>query len=320
MKIEIGESLIYSWLRHVKGCQIVQTNWKTSKQWQLLHEEELSKIMQRTSRYFEKEKGYDVYKKTASLSQLLQQTECDAIGIDVQDGNKVYAVEVAFHEGGLNYGGRETTVKKVIAKCLRAAMAVYGYLDIRMVEVVFTTPKVAPKLHEELKVCIDEVQQICAGLGYKFTFRVIAGEDFRNNILAPVIRVSEVISDTSELFVRSLQMLDLYNGEKKRLAPPADGDYSEFKVGKIAQTFLRTILEESDLDEAEIAELKDKTYCSRTFGLTYPLLVEYDSEYERVRYYADPVKIHGTEYMMCSQWFESDRPYLVKWIAEHGEK
>ena len=28
MKIEMGESLFYSWLRHVKDCQIVQTNWK----------------------------------------------------------------------------------------------------------------------------------------------------------------------------------------------------------------------------------------------------------------------------------------------------
>lgn len=27
MKIEMGESLFYSWLRHVKECQIVQTSW-----------------------------------------------------------------------------------------------------------------------------------------------------------------------------------------------------------------------------------------------------------------------------------------------------
>ena len=26
MKIEMGESLIYSWLRHEKLCQLVQTN------------------------------------------------------------------------------------------------------------------------------------------------------------------------------------------------------------------------------------------------------------------------------------------------------
>ena len=35
MKIEIGESLISSYLSHVEQCRIVQTNWKTSSNWVL---------------------------------------------------------------------------------------------------------------------------------------------------------------------------------------------------------------------------------------------------------------------------------------------
>ena len=46
MKIEMGESLFYSWLRHVKECQIVQTNWKTSSQWALQHEDKLEEMAQ----------------------------------------------------------------------------------------------------------------------------------------------------------------------------------------------------------------------------------------------------------------------------------
>jgi hypothetical protein len=33
MKIEIGESLISSYLNHVEKCKIVQTNWKVSGNW-----------------------------------------------------------------------------------------------------------------------------------------------------------------------------------------------------------------------------------------------------------------------------------------------
>ena len=33
MKLEIGESLCYSYLRHVKHCWLVQTNWKPSEHW-----------------------------------------------------------------------------------------------------------------------------------------------------------------------------------------------------------------------------------------------------------------------------------------------
>lgn len=35
MKIEIGESLLLSWLKHIKECQLVQTNWKASYKWEL---------------------------------------------------------------------------------------------------------------------------------------------------------------------------------------------------------------------------------------------------------------------------------------------
>ena len=33
MKIEVGESLGYSYLRHVKQCWLVQVNWKASEHW-----------------------------------------------------------------------------------------------------------------------------------------------------------------------------------------------------------------------------------------------------------------------------------------------
>ena len=46
MKIEIGESLLYSWLRHAKGCQLVQMNWKTSSNsWEMKNEETIRKLM-----------------------------------------------------------------------------------------------------------------------------------------------------------------------------------------------------------------------------------------------------------------------------------
>ena len=46
MKIEIGESLIYSWLRHEKKCIVVQNNWKVSPEWLLHDEAKLNEIFQ----------------------------------------------------------------------------------------------------------------------------------------------------------------------------------------------------------------------------------------------------------------------------------
>ena len=123
MKIEMGESLFYSWLRHVKDCQVVQTNWKVSPQWEMKHRDEIRTFMEVSDQHFTGRYGYKIFKKNSSLSQVIQQGECDAVGISVQAGTiSVYAVDVAFHEGGLNYGTRQETVMKIVAKSLRTAI------------------------------------------------------------------------------------------------------------------------------------------------------------------------------------------------------
>lgn len=46
MKIEIGESLIVSWLKHIEKCQVVQMNWKPSTNfWQLENYNEIEKVI-----------------------------------------------------------------------------------------------------------------------------------------------------------------------------------------------------------------------------------------------------------------------------------
>lgn len=344
MKIEMGESLFYSWLRHVKECQIVQTNWKTSPQWTLLHEEKLEEIKSRTDRYFHEKHGYDIYKKTASLSQLLQQAECDALGISIQDGStKVFAVDVAFHEAGVNYGDRETTIKKIITKCLRTAMCIYGFLDTREAEIIFASPKINNSVLEGVTPCMQEAQKLLDDLGFHFRLRIIANEDFRDKVLEPILLASNGVADTNELFLRSYQMLQMFERndslrhdaqkpQEHDTAPRAesatpeevfadDGAYTELKIGKLAQTVLRKLLQSEAVSEGEIEQMQTVSYSKTVFDLQYPLLVRQDGEYERVRYYKNPIRIRGVNYMLCSQWFEAstnnDRPYLMRWIREH---
>ncbi|HCQ5448074.1 TPA: hypothetical protein OLX47_003726, partial [Clostridioides difficile] len=82
MKIEMGESLLYSWLRHVKECQIVQTNWKVSSKWDLKNADKILEIMEKTKQYFEQKYGYPIYKNN-SLEQLIMQAEVDVLGISI---------------------------------------------------------------------------------------------------------------------------------------------------------------------------------------------------------------------------------------------
>lgn len=93
MKIEIGESLALSYLKHVKKCVIYQNNWKISSRWDTFNEEAVENVFNKINEYdvFEnffpgkklKEKVALCKKlkqtKTHTNEPIIQQTEIDTI-------------------------------------------------------------------------------------------------------------------------------------------------------------------------------------------------------------------------------------------------
>lgn len=337
MKIEMGESLIYSWLRHIKGCQLVQNNWKVSPSWNLKHEDELIKMMNEVDSYFKEHYNYEIFKKNSSLSQIIRQGECDAMGVSSRDSIvKYHAVEVAYHRNGLNYGSKETTVMKVIEKLVRTAMCLYGFFDAKEAEIVFVSPKIGDSCMEYLREHIDEVKVILEVCGFNFSVDLIANDDFNEKIIQPVLSVANEVDDEAELFLRSCQLVNMFDTQKSRklqsnhsgntskVESANSGSSSETKIGKYVRATLWKCLEQGAVSEEEIKLMQQLEYSSKTFHLDYPLLVLADSEFTKekhVRYWVPRLIINGVEYRMCNDWYEkptnNDRPYLEKWLSDH---
>lgn len=211
MKIEIGESLVYTWLRHVKQCQMVQMNWTPSKLWTLKHQSDLDQIMKAVDLLFP---NYAIFghKTKMPLDQFVAHAEIDVMG-SLDLGNKIFAVDVAFHENGLGYGGTVENAARVIKKCLRAAMCIYGYFDKKEAEVIFVSPKIHKKDWPLIEQDVKDLELELNKMGYGFVFKVICDQstpDFQSEILDPVLGAINKISDTNELFVRSVQLLHMF--------------------------------------------------------------------------------------------------------------
>lgn len=341
MKIEMGESLFYSWLRHVKECQLVQTNWKVSAQWELHHKEELQYLLKTVEEHFQEKYAYKIFKKNSSMSQIIQQGECDVLGISVsKEENKFYAVDVAFHEAGLNYGSKEETVMKVLAKSVRTAICLYGYLNTRTAELIFASPKINPAIMEELLPCITDLNNMFRLQGYEFSVRVIANYAFNELVLQPILLVSRGIADTSELFIRSYQMYRMFSDDEVHnrnrteknveIGLTVSGNtvsqremYGELKIGKLVQMVLKPLII-SKATKQELSLMQDAEYSKKTFGIQYPLLLKTSEPIAERHYYKDIISIYGENYRLCCEWFETtannDRPLVEKWIREHEEQ
>ena len=212
MKIEMGESLIYSWLRHEKQCQLAQTNWKSSSYWELLHYDELVELIDKFQRFYSEKYNFDT-SKGGSIDQFLKQAEIDVLGIAINQGKQyIYAVDIAFHESGLNYGDKEKTLNKIVQKCVRAALCLYGYFGVNTGEVAFASPKINPAIEKELTPLLEELSELFDRFGLNFSATLYCNSDFETKIMQPILQKSKGIADTSELFLRSIQMYHLFDG------------------------------------------------------------------------------------------------------------
>jgi hypothetical protein len=210
MKLEIGESLIYTWLKHVKDCHIVQLNWKASSTWTLKEEERIEELKSKAERVFQEKFGVAIFKQ-GKVRQLINQGETDVLGITfMKEGPFIYAVDVAFHEGGLNYKSKEDTIANVAKKCIRTAMCLIGYFDIPNGEIIFASPKTPPSWRTELIGAIDTINEIFLEQGLQYRVKLVCDDTFKKEILDPVLGISKQVADTSELFLRGIQMYKMF--------------------------------------------------------------------------------------------------------------
>ena len=231
MKLEVGESLALSWLRHVRECDVVQLNWKMSpKAWtRFCHERRKYKMLKgvfvaarESFSLSPGDNGRQVFKTDVDFDQFIRQGEIDTLGLRLRHKNSnridvhAIAVEIAFHEGGLNYGGKLETASRVAKKMLRGAFLLSGPLGATSGEIIFATPKIGKASLRLIEPMIGRVQAFwkthaAAHRLPRFEFSFNSGKNFNIQLLQPLLEAGEEVADTSELFLRSYQLLSIFD-------------------------------------------------------------------------------------------------------------
>lgn len=230
MKIEMGESLCASWLKHVKKCQVVQMNWKPSFFWDENAFDSVQRMLvdldSKLGEYgFSHKKGKGGNGEQLDLGidvrQIIGMTECDVVGVRFNKDGKVercYGMESAFHSDGLHY---KATVKKVGAKLIRTIVALNLYLGAPRIEVGFMTPKIKIGVLREISSLISKIKHFFDENKLEVTINFYTetlGKEheqsqeilsFRNEIVLPLVKRVPFADDDSELFMRSVLMSEL---------------------------------------------------------------------------------------------------------------
>ena len=324
MKIEIGESLIASYLNHVEQCKIVQTNWKVSGNW-TVGDQDKAIAKELFNKVLTNDLLSSIFKEN-TFEQLLKQAEIDVLGINTLE-NTVYGYDIAFHSLGLNYKGNEGTCEVVIKKIFRAIFAMQIYFpEFDKIESFFAAPKVNRKLDDMLNGYIEEARNVIDNDNIKIGY--LSNDSFYENIVDKVVNSVKTESDTSELFVRALKLLQLdkrvikSNSEmvltsNKLRQPVSISDkktVNGMKIGQYVKNSFYDLANSNKLSDTEIIRLQDPAYCNETFNINYEVLRKSSKSKEdrngRNRYYKEEV-VKG--YWLCSQWVENQWDNFLEW-------
>lgn len=202
MKVEIGESLIRTWLRHVEGCQFAELNWKTSPIWPANESSNVEVIFE--SIKAESPKTIS----TKNLSQFLKQAEVDVLGQRVESDGlvKTHFVDIAYHSGGLNYGGTAKTKVRVQKKIIRSALLALEYFPQSDSTIYFITPFIGATMKSAVEQGFELAAQFFVDYG-NLSFELIVADNFKTRVLDEVLALESEVADTSELFLRSWQLV-----------------------------------------------------------------------------------------------------------------
>lgn len=136
----------------------------------------------------------------------------------------------------------------------------------------------------------------------------------------------DVIGLSSEEKIKYIKKwLREYELEHNRPTTEDINTQDSIKVGILVRTTMSKIVGFQLLSDDRVRLLQDARYCKSIFDINYPLLKKVVwnsplSEQRKIngygRYWADVELINGERYLVCSQWYERNKPKFMKWIKK----
>lgn len=326
MKIEVAESLMYSYLKHSEGCRIVQTNWRTSGKW-IVTEHETERARELFHKIYTSEYFSGIF-KNSSFDQLIKQAEIDVLGINTAE-DTVYGIDIAFHSAGLNYGSNTETGFRIIKKIFRTIFIMQSYFDENeKFNSYFITPKVNPATKVVIEDLMIKAKEVINDENITIDF--ISNEQFYSGIVDSLLENIDKEHDTTELFSRAIKLMKLDNRKAestriitKSIVPRISSNkrvVNGMKIGQFVQHSFRKAFEQNLLSASEINELQKPEYSKRLFNSNFEVLKNrnrpIEDEFGRKRYYAR--EVFCGNYHLTSQWIEPQWELLLDWLKKIG--
>lgn len=332
MQIDLNESLLLSWLKDSKNCQITQMNWDTkSHHLKLNHIDDLTKILEVTKSFFHENNHI------CSNPNLLKDEGIRLIGLELQNGNAAnfYGVHYSFNDEELIYSQSSASLTPIVEQMIITALLMYGYFNTKQGSIIFVTPILHKNLFTTLDTHIQNLNTVFEKLDFQFTFKVITNDDFKKEVFEPVVSDLIINMYPTELFNLTKDPQNMYQSNTKKETNTSStvktdniDDHTK-KIGILVRDEFKKLVDNGLLTGEIIQLLLDGKFSKEVFLLRFPMLKKLN-ENESIldqrlikgngRYYSIPYNINGNRYLLCNDWYEKSRGKFLNWVEALNAK
>jgi hypothetical protein len=240
----------------------------------------------------------------------------------------------------LSYGGVTSTSERIIKKMVRTAMLIHGFYNMSEGTIIFASPKIHKSLEIPIQSAVKELNKLFSEMGFGFTFHLYANRSFKEEIFEPVVNSTKSVADTSELFLRSIQMYNMFSTLPSYSLPSSDvredvaedpivshpATYvSEIKIGELVRNEMAKLISQKLLSPEKVQLLIDEKFSKETFGVNYPFFKKIKSDKSLIeqrqingypRYWSKVYIINGERYLLCNDWYERHITKFKSWLKQ----
>lgn len=183
----LKESLVFSYLKHIKKCKIIQTNWvPKTKDWD--EEYDKAKELIRISKnYFKNKYRINIFKNISLDDDIIKlYNNIDAFGITF---NKDYTQDIYGVMCELNESYNKVNIENVLEKIFIISTYLVSYFNRINGNIIIMCSKLNDKIIREIGTYYFDIKEIFRQVNLSFEVSILINEKFQEEVISKLEKV-----------------------------------------------------------------------------------------------------------------------------------
>lgn len=200
----LKESLVFSYLKHIKKCKIIQTNWvPKTRDW----DEEYDKareLIRISKNYFKNKYRVNIFEHISPDDDIIRLSSIDAFGISF---NKDYTQDIYGVICKMNENYKKVTIENILEEIFIISIYFVSYFNKVNGNMIIMCPKLNDEIIREIGTYYFDIKEIFRQVNLSFEVNILINEKFQEEVISKLEKVAFDIDETDEeIYLKSLKL------------------------------------------------------------------------------------------------------------------